>query len=505
MMARRTLLLALLLAGMAHAGQARFALVVGANLGEPGEEELEYAEEDAVKLADVLTRFASVPEENLVLLRGRDADRVRHALGTLRERIAAVGDDETVLFVYYSGHADAQAMHLGRTRLEFGQLGRLVAETGAQLSVLVVDACRSGELTRVKGAAPAQPFDIRADDRLDSEGSAIITSSAAGEDAQESDRLEGGVFTHHFVRGLLGAADASNDERVTLSEAYRYAYLATLRTTSRARFVQHPTYSFRMRGREDLVVTRLTDAGGLGRFVLQEPGSYVLLGGRGEVLELSSEGSIDVLVEPGEYTVRLRDEDAVYETRAEVGPSERVVVDADDYEAVPYGRSVRKGLDRSRRSAWAAATAVELGGPLREGLDPTLLGAAGMRVDLRALSLELRARYGLSGSENEEVTLTQQQVGVDLGAYRLFDLGSFSPGFGLRVGGDYVDQRFDTRGTAPARQAMVGRAGAVVRLEYAALPWLSTQLYGGVDAYLLDAETLRAVPFGGAGLTVYLP
>ncbi len=501
----RRLLLLSCLAWTAHAGQVRFALVVGANLGEAGEEELVYAEEDAVRLGDVLTRFASVPEENLVLLRGRGVDRVESALGTLRQRIAAVDADETVLFVYYSGHADAQAMHLGTQRLEFKRLGKLVEDTGAKLSVLVVDACRSGELTRVKGAAPAQPFDIRADDRLDSEGSAIITSSAAGEDAQESDRLAGGVFTHHFVVGLLGAADASNDERVTLSEAYRYAYVETLRTTSRARFVQHPTYSFRMRGREDLVVTRLTDTGGMGRFVLQEPGSYVLLGSRGAVLELSSEGPVDVLVEPGAYTVRLRDADAVYETRRRVGAGGRVTVEAADYEAVPYGRSVRKGLDGGRPSAWAATTALEVSGPLRSGLDPTLMGAAGGRVDLRALTLELRARYGLSGARNEEVTLTQHQLGVDVGAYRLFDLGAFAPGFGLRLGGDYVAQRFDTRGEAPPRDAITGRAGAVVRVEYAPLPWLSAQLYGGVDAQLLDTETLQAVPFGGAGLAMYLP
>ncbi len=313
------------------------------------------------------------------------------------------------------------------------------------------------------------------------------------------------MFTHHFVVGLLGAADASDDERVTLSEAYRYAYFETLRTTSRARFLQHPTYSFRMRGREDLVVTRMMESGGLGRFRLKEPGAYVLLGERGAVVELSSEGPVEVLVEPGDYTVRLRYEDAVYEATARVDAGGRTAVDASDYEAVPYGRSVRKGLDRSRRSAWAATTAFEVSGPLRSGLDPALMGAAGLRVDLRALSLEMRARYGVSGAENEEVTLSQQQVGVDLAAYRLFDLGAFSPGFGLRVGGDLVDQRFETRGDAEPRQALTGRAGAVVRMEFAPLPWLSTQLYGGVDVALLDEDTLQPVPFGGVGLTMYLP
>jgi len=103
-----------------------------------------------------------------------------------------------VLFVYFSGHADVSSLHLGDSRLSFQRLKELAAGVGADVNVLVVDACRSGGLTRVKGATPAEPFEIKAEDRLDSLGLAIITSSAAGEDAQESERLSGGIFTHHF-------------------------------------------------------------------------------------------------------------------------------------------------------------------------------------------------------------------------------------------------------------------------------------------------------------------
>ncbi|MEZ4468640.1 MAG: caspase family protein, partial [bacterium] len=246
----RALALLLLWAGAAF-GEARFAVVIGANRGEADEVVLRFAERDAARFADVLTGFAGVPEEHLTLLKGRDAGRVQAAFAPLAGRIAAAGaaGHETVLFVYYSGHADAQALHLGGSRLPLAGLKGLVDAAGATVAVLVVDACRSGALTRVKGAAPAEPFEIHAEDRLASEGTAIIASSAAGEDAQESDQLEGGVFSHHLIAGLLGAADATGDRVVSLSEAYRYAYAETLRTTSRARFVQHPTYDFRLRGR----------------------------------------------------------------------------------------------------------------------------------------------------------------------------------------------------------------------------------------------------------------
>ncbi len=500
----RSLLLLLFALGAHAAGQARFALVLGANEGEPGEETLLFAEEDASRFADVLTRYAAVPEENILLLRGRSSERVVEAVSGLADRVraATAKGQETVLFAYYSGHADAQAMHLGSSLLRFAELKGLIDETGARLSVLVVDACRSGELTRVKGAVPAQPFDIHADDKLASEGSAIITSSAAGEDAQESDRLGGGVFTHHFVIGLLGAADASRDERVTLSEAYRYAYEETLRTTSRARFVQHPTYAFRMKGREDLVVTRLTDSGGLGRLQLSEAGAYVLLpdGDRGRIVELSAKGPIEVLVEPGGYVVRRRGDDGFHEARARVSSGAAAVVR--DFHVVPYGRSVRKGYG-GRRLALAMTTGGEIGGPITKGMGPGLGGSLGLRTDLRALTLELGLRYGYGAGENEDLDITQQQLGAVLTAWRLFDLGDFAAGFGLRVGGDYVMQRFDTQGEAPDRDALIGRAGAALRLEYALSQTINLGLTAGVDAWLLDRDTLRAVPSGGLGLAVY--
>ena len=73
-------------------------------------------------------------------------------------------------------------------------------------------------LTRVKGGhgAPLRDSDRRAPFE---QGLALLTSSAANEDAQESDALKGSFFTHHFVSALLGAADADGDGKVTLEEA----------------------------------------------------------------------------------------------------------------------------------------------------------------------------------------------------------------------------------------------------------------------------------------------
>ena len=62
----------------------------------------------------------------------------------------------------------------------------------ARFRVLIVDSCRAGVLTRVKGGRAAAPVDITAygEGDSDDEGLVILTSAAAGEDAQDAVRID---------------------------------------------------------------------------------------------------------------------------------------------------------------------------------------------------------------------------------------------------------------------------------------------------------------------------
>ncbi|MGK0361974.1 MAG: hypothetical protein ACI9U2_004294 [Bradymonadia bacterium] len=499
-----------MLASTAAAQQARFALVIGANAGEPGEVQLRFAEDDASDVADVFTRLAGVPEENMTLLRGRDAPRVRSVLSHLGTRIAAAkaSGAETVLFVYYSGHADAGALHLGSSRLELSALKAGVNATGAQVAVLIVDACRSGALTRVKGGAPARPFVIQGEDRLASEGTAIITSSAAGEDAQESDKLEGGIFTHHLVTGLRGAADSARDGKVSLSEAYDYAYRETLRSSSRARFVQHPTYRFQLSGRQDLVVTTLESSAGLARLQIDAPGGWILLPqGAGDVVELSVDTPVELLVQPDRYRVRRRTSEVIYEGSVDARAGAVTAISADELTPVPYGLTVRKGLSNS--PAWGPLVAAEVTGPLRPDLSRGIRSAAGVRIDLRQLAIEARFAWTIADATNSSLQIDQDAWGIDLTGAHVFDIGPIGLSTGLRVGADLVRQRFETAGDADPRLSLVGRAGPQLRLEYAPTADLTVSLGVGVDALARRDATgglaLSAQPSTGLGVIWYVP
>ena len=83
-----------------------------------------------------------------------------------------------------------------------------------------------------------------------------MASSSPQELSQESDELKGSYFTHHLVTALRGAGDADGDGRVSLDEAYRYAYRRTLASTARTQVgEQHVTLETDLAGQGDVPVT----------------------------------------------------------------------------------------------------------------------------------------------------------------------------------------------------------------------------------------------------------
>jgi hypothetical protein len=121
---RALVALALALAALPRAAAAevqRFAVLIGNNEGAAGEVALRYAEDDAGKMRDVLRELGGFRPERLLVLAGEDADTVRRALLEVNDEIRGAGG-QAVLVVYYSGHADAAALHLGRSRLLLEEL-----------------------------------------------------------------------------------------------------------------------------------------------------------------------------------------------------------------------------------------------------------------------------------------------------------------------------------------------------------------------------------------------
>jgi hypothetical protein len=236
----------------------RFALVIGSNNGGTVREQLRYAGHDAETIADVLRQLGGVNQLDLSLLSEHDTREVDRAFDALSARVRAerMRGQRVELVVYYSGHADESGILVGGAHYDYARLRQRIRDVPADVHIAIVDSCASGSFTRMKGGARMPPF-LR-DSSNQVSGFAFLSSSSADEDAQESDRIGASFFTYFFVAGLRGAADRNHDGKITLTEAYQFAYEQTLgRTQNTAHGPQHPAYDMHLSGTGDVVITDL--------------------------------------------------------------------------------------------------------------------------------------------------------------------------------------------------------------------------------------------------------
>ncbi len=284
-------------------------LSVGSNNGGPRRTPLRYAASDAQAMSKLFQELGGVDDPDQVLLADPDGEAFWHGFQDLRERIAEAehAHGRVELFVYYSGHSDENGLLLGEESVSYRELREAVGSMPADVRVIILDSCASGALTRLKGGKRRRPFLI--DESAQMKGHAFLTSSSEDEAAQESDRIEGSFFTHSLVSGLRGAADVTQDKKITLNEAYQFAFYETMAKTEGTQSgTQHPAYDIQMVGAGDLVMTDLrgTSAGLVldeaitGRLRIRDAQNAL-------VVELTKPPGrpIELGLEPGEYRVIL--------------------------------------------------------------------------------------------------------------------------------------------------------------------------------------------------------
>jgi antitoxin component YwqK of YwqJK toxin-antitoxin module len=335
--------LALALSAPANAA-LRHAVVVGSNRGSAGLEPLAYAEDDAGRFADVLVELGGFDPQQVTVLRGADRKAIENAIGA--HAALAAGDPDDFFVFYYSGHADQTGLRIGSDVLSFTDLRADIRAMPSEVRLGILDACRSGEITRSKGMVLGDPFaDVT--DVHQAEGEAWLTAASADEAAQESDKIRGSFFTHYLLSALRGAAD-QGDGVVTLGEAYAYAYDRTVsRTGATTGGTQHPTYDYRITGRGDLPLTDVSQASA--RIVLPDDMQGVVtvlrLPDRTPLAEVAKTrgAPVRVAVPPGSYAIVLRDGKASAEATIGLTAGSERVVSGLHFDAVPMELASAKG------------------------------------------------------------------------------------------------------------------------------------------------------------------
>jgi WD40 repeat protein/uncharacterized caspase-like protein len=260
-------LLMLLSSASAHAAK-RIAVLVGSNTGWQGERALRYAENDAHRMGAVLTELGGFASGDVVILDTPRTQELRAHLASAKKKLADEADKESFFVFYYSGHADEKSLHLplrDEPPFSFEELYGLLREIPATVKLGILDACKSGTITAVKGAKRADStFDVNMQAVVDEvRGTVVLTSSGTDELSQEDRALAGSFFTHHLVSGLRGSADEDGDSRISLEEAYAYAYAQTLQDTAGTREIQRPAFRKELKGRGSLYLTQMEKPGAL--------------------------------------------------------------------------------------------------------------------------------------------------------------------------------------------------------------------------------------------------
>ncbi|WP_224247671.1 caspase family protein [Hyalangium gracile] len=368
-MTRVFVLLTLLVAGVAAAETPmtvrRLALLVGVNDGGPGRERLRYAVTDAQAFGKVLSELGGVaPADRVMLLdTGRSGLLDGFArVKTLVESARASGMKRVEVLLYYSGHSDDEGLLLQGERMDYGELRRNLMGLPADVRIAVLDSCASGAFARRKGGASRPAFLVDTGSQV--KGQAILTSSSEDESSQESDRLGGSFFTHHLVSGLRGAADVTRDGRVTLNEAYQFAFHETLARTERTQSgPQHPAYDIELAGTGDLVMTdlRATSAGLVlserleGRFFVRDEAGVLVV----ELMKLPGRPT-ELGLAPGNYKVRRELDGVVSEAQFALAEGKRTPLAPTDFTSVLREATVSRGGAEVRQDVRMMAPAAEM-------------------------------------------------------------------------------------------------------------------------------------------------
>jgi len=323
----------------------RVAVVVGANAAAPGRKPLRFALSDARAVADVLRDRGGFAAADVRVLLEPTPEAV---LAALDDALRAAGkvDVDTMVFFYYSGHADTASLFPSGRPLSVAELRRRLDDDRAAMRIGVIDACRGGGWTGSKGLSESQVFDIAQAFHLATEGSVLISSSAGLEEAHESAALRGSFFTHHWNAALRGAADRNSDDKVTLGEAFEYARVLTIRDTAlETETPQHPSFWFNLKGRGDPPLAELSPGSSVVELDQRKGPLQVIHLGTGLLVAELPRGQrrVRVSLSPGRYLVRRRADKTIQAREVQLGAGQRVAVAESSLSSARIGQFQPKG------------------------------------------------------------------------------------------------------------------------------------------------------------------
>ncbi|MFO0811165.1 MAG: LCCL domain-containing protein [Gemmataceae bacterium] len=221
----------------------KYALLVGVQDYQNELTALKFAEADMTALARVLIANGYLERDVILMTQARGVQQLDFlpTAANIRKQLDLLLRDylresDTVL-VAFAGHGvqfkDEKVAYFCPTGCKLGDHSTLISlaevykkleDCKAGLRVLLSDACRNDPLPALTRSPVVANLASASRPVLPAPQKAVaaLFSCSAGELAHEHPDLGHGVFFHHVIAGLKGAADANNDGKVTLNELDDY-------------------------------------------------------------------------------------------------------------------------------------------------------------------------------------------------------------------------------------------------------------------------------------------
>jgi hypothetical protein len=184
----------------------------------------------------------------------------------------AVIENETEIFIFYSGHglpskdgetvyilpSDGRLEALGKQGFELNKLYSSLDALNAKSVTIFIDACFSGvsratEIYNMQNLVAMKGVSIKPKLKqpwLNNPNFVVFTSSAFEETSLGFDPSETGLFTYFVCAGLLGEADENEDRKITTGELKNYVIGEVGQTSVKIRGQQTPMFY----GNEEIIL-----------------------------------------------------------------------------------------------------------------------------------------------------------------------------------------------------------------------------------------------------------
>ncbi len=412
-----------------------YGLFIGHNQGDSSDTELKYSEKDAEKISSIFSHFGFLQPKNITLLKSPNKKEVVTAFDQMQATIThhnKSSSEPAVFIFYFSGHGDSHRMKLGSTSFTYQQFARHFKAIPAQVKIGFFDACESGSLIRKKGVKKIAPVAIN--QSITAEGTILISSSAHNELSHESDQLGSSYFTHYFTNGLRGAADVSGDNKVSLMEAYTYAYHNTLlQSQSFFGTSQHPNAEFKMKLEGDLILTDLNRSGS-GIIIDSHLMGNITIANRDNLivadLTKQSRTPLAIALNPGNYLLYQKNEETTRSHSFTLRPREKKEIYTTDLHTLPvsiayYKGTVQKSAPIAPPHSYLSLTlgkALSLDGSVKSSFKVYPIPMWYLAHDLQFTHSEERQYWTKLGTGYTSPRLFNKKTALSLGAYYCFGL-----------------------------------------------------------------------------------